>query len=306
MSAERDIRNLLKNADKKHLLVIAVVIAAILVSFVLYNEQSTLPPEEVNPLDTSNFSVHFIDVGQGDCTLVKSEYGNMLIDAGENGNERTILEYLREYEIDSIKYLVATHPHSDHIGGVAEVLREVNVENIIMPRLSAENIPTTSTYEQMLNEIKNSGAKVIAAAPGKSYSFGEVNFTVLSPFEQDSNLNNMSVSLKLTYKDCSFVLTGDAEKPVEKQILSSGADIQADVYKAAHHGSSTSNSEAFVSAVNPSVVVMSYAAGNTYGHPHDEVVDLLESMQIPYYSTARYGNIVFYHDGTDLIMLTER
>ncbi len=244
------------------------------------------------PVADSAFSVHFIDVGQGDCTLIKSDKGNMLIDAGENGNEAAVLDYLNEQGITSLEYFIATHPHSDHIGGAAEVISAVNVSNVIMPKLSASNTPTTKTYEKMILAVQKSGAKVISAKPGMEYSFGDVKFTVLSPFEQDENLNNMSVCVKITYGSHSFMFTGDAEKEVEEQLLNADYDLTADVFKLAHHGSSTSNTSDFIDAVSPELAVISYGVDNSYGHPHDEITDMLDKKNIPYYTTAESGNIV--------------
>ena len=295
------------NVKKGKKLIISILSAVIVLVLTLLSEQllSLFEPLEVNnsKID-SEFSVHFIDVGQGDCTLIKTPDGNMLIDAGENGYETTVLDYLEAQGVDSLKYFVATHPHSDHIGGAAEVIEAVTVENVIMPKLSKSNTPTTATYEKMLNAIKNSSAKVISAKPGSEYSFGGAEFTVLAPFEQDENLNNMSVVLKLTYKGYSFMLSGDAEKEVESQILKAGYDISADVYKGAHHGSSTSNSKKFVKAVNPTYAVLSYEEGNSYGHPHRETVGLFNEEGIVYYSTADYGTIVFTVDNSILDILT--
>lgn len=295
------------NVKKGKKLIISILSAVIVLVLTLLSEQllSLFEPLEVNnsKID-SEFSVHFIDVGQGDCTLIKTPDGNMLIDAGENGYETTVLDYLEAQGVDSLKYFVATHPHSDHIGGAAEVLEAVSVENVIMPKLSKDNTPATATYEKMLTAIKNSSAKVISAKPGSEYSFGGAEFTVLAPFEQDENLNNMSVVLKLTYKGYSFMLSGDAEKEVENRILKAGYDISADVYKGAHHGSSTSNSKKFVKAINPTYAVLSYEEGNSYGHPHRETVELFNEEGIVYYSTADYGTIVFTVDNSILDILT--
>lgn len=293
------------DAKNKKIIISILSVIIVLVLSLFYEQLKPLfePLEADGTRIDSEFSVHFINVGQGECTLIKTPDGNMLIDAGENGYEKTVLDYLEAQGVDSLKYLVATHPHSDHIGGVAEVLDAVPTENIIMPRLSKNNTPTTTTYEKMLTAIKNSGAKLIAAKPGNEYSFGGAEFTVLAPFEQDENLNNMSVVIKLTYKGYSFVFSGDAEKDVEKQILKAGYDISADVYKGAHHGSSTSNSKNFVKAINPTYAVLSYEQDNSYGHPHRETIDLFNKEGIVYYSTADYGTIVFTVDNNVLDIL---
>lgn len=295
-----------RNNAKNKKIIISILSVIIVLVLSLFSEQLKPlfePLEADGTRIDSEFSVHFINVGQGDCTLIKTPDGNMLIDAGENGYEKTVLDYLEAQGVDSLKYLVATHPHSDHIGGVAEVLDAVPTENIIMPRLSKNNTPTTVTYEKMLTAIKNCGAKVIAAKPGNEYSFGGAEFTVLAPFEQDENLNNMSVVLKLNYSGYSFIFSGDAEKEVENQILKAGYDISADVYKGAHHGSSTSNSKKFVRAINPTYAVLSYEEGNSYGHPHRETVDLFNEDGIVYYSTADYGTIIFTVDNNVLDIL---
>lgn len=289
-----------KSANKLISVIITVVVVIIVsiagVKFGMNENEKDLPETD------GVFSVHFIDVGQGDCTLIKTDKGNMLIDAGENGNETAILNYLNEQGVTELEYFVATHPHSDHIGGAAEVISGVNIKNIIMPKLSSSNTPTTKTYEKMLLAINNSNANVIAAKPDSEYTFGDVKFIVLSPFEQDENLNNMSVTLKLTYGSHSFLFTGDAEKEVEEQLLDYGYDLKADVFKLAHHGSSTSNSYEFMDVVNPEFAVISYGVDNSYGHPHDETVEMLEEKNITYYSTAQSGNVVIKVVGDSLVV----
>ena len=287
-----------KNAKNNKTLT-SIITIVILLIIVLASGKVELPFAESDTSGggtnaaTGEFAVHFIDVGQGDCILVQSGDKNMLIDAGENGNEQTVLDYLDKYSVDSFEYIVATHPHSDHIGGLAEVIEDSTVSNIIMPRLSQENIPTTATYEKLLETVQASGARVIAAVPGNIYSLGEAEFQVLTPFEQDDNLNNMSVAVRLTYEGRSFLFTGDAEKSVEKQLLNSGYDLSADVYKLAHHGSSTSNSVAFLEAVDPDYVVVSCGEDNSYGHPHTEVMEAVYDLEPACYRTDTDGSIVF-------------
>lgn len=282
-----------KSINKLIYIVVSVIAAIILSIYGAISGVFEAPESDDVQVDYGAFSVHFIDVGQGDCSLIKTDKGNMLIDAGENGQENVVISYLEKHGITELEYFVATHPHSDHIGGATEVINHVNVKNVIMPKLSSINTPTTQTYENMLRAIKNSGAKVIAATPDKSYTFGDVSFTVLAPFNQDENLNNMSVSLKLNYDKYSFMFTGDAEKEVENQILNSKADISADVFKLAHHGSTTSNTKKFIKAISPEYAVISCSADNKYGHPHDEIIELIETLGIDYYSTYKSGNIIF-------------
>lgn len=301
-----------KNAKIKRPIIYLAVFAAIAVIGLITGE---LKPNELlgKPADNdivaaaqSDFSVHFVDVGQGDCILIESGDKNMLIDAGENGSEEAVFEYLKQQKIKEFDFIVATHPHSDHIGGLYEVISEYPVKNVIMPRLSKENTPTTVTYEKMLKAVKESGARVIAAVPGNVYSLGEAEFQILAPFEQDENLNNMSVCIKLTYQGKSFLFTGDAEKAVEKQMMNSEYDLSADVFKLAHHGSSTSNSKAFLQAAAPDYAVISCGEDNSYGHPHREIVDLLYDSDIFVYRTDRDGSVVFTVNNNELKVVTEK
>ncbi len=293
-----------RSDNKTKFILMAVILVVIIVSGIVIGDDPLffLKANEENDIPDSPFSVHFIDVGQGDCTLIKTDYGNMLIDAGENGNESEVINYLNSQGITSLTYFVATHPHSDHIGGAQEVINSFEVENVILPRLSEINTPTTQTYENMLKAIKNSDAKVIAAKPGNEYSFGDVSFKILSPFVQDENLNNMSVSIKLSYRTHSFMFSGDAEAEVEKQMLKKGFDLSADVFKAAHHGSTTSNTKEFIEAINPEFAVFSCSADNKYGHPHDEIVELFDILGIQHLSTYKSGDIVFSDIGGELVI----
>lgn len=301
-----------KNAKTKKLIIYVAVFVAIAVIGLITGE---LKPAELlgKPADNdivaaaeSDFSVHFVDVGQGDCILIESGDKNMLIDAGENGSEEAVLEYLEQQKIKEFDFVVATHPHSDHIGGLSEVISEYPVKNVIMPRLSKENTPTTVTYEKMLKAVKESGARVLAAVPGNVYSLDEAEFQIIAPFEQDENLNNMSVGIKLTYQGKSFLFTGDAEKAVEKQMMNSEYDLSADVFKLAHHGSSTSNSKAFLQAAAPDYAVISCGEDNSYGHPHREIVDLLYDLDMYVYRTDRDGSVVFTVNNNELKVVTEK
>lgn len=255
---------------------------------------------------SGDFAVHFVDIGQGDCVLIQSGDKNMLIDAGENGNEETVLAYLDKYSVDEFEYIVATHPHSDHIGGLPEVIDATKVANVIMPRLSNENTPTTATYEKFLKAVKNSGARVVAAVPGNVYSLGGAEFEIFAPSQQDENLNNMSVVVKLTYQGKSFLFTGDAEKTVEKQLLKSVYDLSADVYKLGHHGSSTSNTVDFLETVNPDYVVISCGEDNDYGHPHREVMEAVYDLGSACFRTDEDGSVIFTVANNTIEVFTEK
>lgn len=257
-------------------------------------------------IDNYPLSVHFIDVGQGDCIFIKIGDNTMLIDSGEKNNDEKIIKYLRNNGVDRVDYIIATHPHSDHIGAMETIIESFEIKNVIMPRLLEQNMPTTKGYEKFLIAVKNSGANVIAATPFNEYEFGDANFAILSPSNQSKNLNNMSVVIKLSFGDTSFLFTGDAESQVEQELISSGYDIRSNVLKMGHHGSNTSNTERFLQAVNPSFSVISCGKDNSYGHPHEEVVELLNKYDINYKRTDKNGIIVVGSDGSNLTYITER
>lgn len=257
-------------------------------------------------IDNYPLSVHFIDVGQGDCIFIKLGDNTMLIDSGEKNNDEKIIKYLRNNGVDKIDYIVTTHPHSDHIGAMGTIIESFEIKNVIMPRLSEQNMPTTKGYENFLIAVKNSGANVIAATPFNEYEFGDANFAILSPSNQSNNLNNMSVVIKLSFGDTSFLFTGDAESQIEQELLSSGYDIRSNVLKLGHHGSNTSSTERFLQAVNPSFSVISCGKDNSYGHPHEEVVELLNKYDINYKRTDKNGTIVVGSDGSNLTYIIER
>ena len=256
----------------------------------------------------ADFAVHYIDVGQGDCSLVVYGDETMLIDAGERDYGRTVTEYISELGITQLDYVVATHPHSDHIGGLAEVIRSFDIESVIAPRVSDDMTPNSSVYEDFLLALKEKGLRLKAAKPGNVYSMADVNvendntsFEILGPVGNDyDDLNDWSVILKLTHGDTSFIFTGDAEKKAELDVLDSGADVSADVLKTGHHGSSSSTCEDFLAAVSPKIAVIQCGEDNSYGHPHKEVVERLEKYGVEQHRTDAEGTVVIYSDGREV------
>ncbi len=258
--------------------------------------------QNINNAENNNdFSIHFIDVGQGDCTLVICDDMALLIDAGENGHETEILNYLRSLKIDKLDYIIATHQHSDHIGGIPEVLEEYEADNIIMPRLTKAQTPTNSTYTAFLKALQESDAKIISAKPGLKYSLGDAKFEILGPVTDDcEDINSMSAVTKITYGENSFIVTGDAEKDEELEIIENGANLDCDVLRVGHHGSSTSSCKDFLDAVSPEICVISCGANNDYGHPHDKVVNRLAKYTDEVYRTDICGSIVMTSDGENI------
>jgi competence protein ComEC len=199
--------------------------------------------------------------------------------------------------IKKLDYVIATHPHIDHIGGLATVLNSYEVENVILP----EVLHTTKAYENLLNTIKERNLSAIKAKVGSLYYLGSASFTILAPNSDNyEDVNNYSIVIRLCYGDSVFLLTGDAEKLSEEEMLASGRDLSADVIKLAHHGSAYSSCEEFLEAVNPAYAVVSVADNNDYGHPHTRTLKTIYRQNIKLYRTDKQGTIVFHTNGTTI------
>ena len=238
-------------------------------------------------------NVHFLDVGQGDSIFIElPDEKTMLIDAGENYHGEGIKNYIGDCGYSKIDYLVATHPHADHIGSMDYIVRNMDIGSVYMPKAAAN----TKTYENLLESISDKGLKITSAKAGLTIAEeSDYTINVVAPVTIDEdNLNNSSAVIKLTYKDNTFLFTGDAEK---KELETITYDISADVLKVGHHGSTTSTTEEFLNAVNPTYAVISAGEGNSYDHPHKETLDLLEEFNCKVYRTDIDKTVVFSSDG---------
>lgn len=251
----------------------------------------TVPAPE--PSEYQELKVHFLDVGQGDsCFIELPNQETMLIDAGGSEYGDSIVTYIYGQGYDTLDYIVATHPHADHIGGMADVLNTFNIKNFYATAFTT----TTQTYERMLNAVESSGAKVHEVRAG-SVILDEPQLLVeaVAPKTLGDDSNNNSVVIKLTYGENKFLFTGDAEKSEEDDIWT---NIKCNVLKVGHHGSATSSSANFLKKVDPKYAVISCGMGNKYGHPSDEILERLNSRNIEVFRTDLQGTIVFTSDGT--------
>lgn len=256
--------------------------------------------EEFRQKDSIGFNglqVHFIDVGQADCIFIKTDDKTMLIDAGNNADSKTVVEYIKSQNIDKLDFIVGTHPHEDHIGGLDAVIESFDIGTIYMPKAMS----TTKTFEDVLNAIAKKGMKVTTPVPGTTVDLGKASFTILAP-NSDSyeEINNYSIVIKLNHGNNSFLFTGDAEAVSEREMIDKGYDLSVDVLKIAHHGSNTSTTEEFLDKVNPQYAVICVGKDNKYEHPHKETIDLLNKKGIKIYRTDESGTIVAISDGESI------
>ncbi len=249
----------------------------------------------------SGMSVHFLDVGQGDCTIIQSKDGVILIDSGEEDKAQTVINYLNNLGVESLDYCIVTHPHSDHMGSMSKVISEFSVEKLIMPELSEINIPTTRLYEKFLLSAEENAQEIIPAEAGLTYSLGEIEMSVLGPCDQDEDLNNMSVVTKIEYGSASFLVTGDCSFNEEDDIMDNYYnELSCNVLKVGHHGSSGSTSVDWLEAIEPDFSVISVGADNSYGHPTKRVLDDIEDFGSTIYITENDGTVVFDTDGKSI------
>ncbi len=262
--------------------------------------QSTVP--QSSPAAYGDLSVSFLDVGQGDSILIASGGHFMLIDAGENDQGETVVSDLKEAGVETLDYVIGTHPHSDHIGGLDDVLHVFPAKAVILPPVSH----TTAAFEDVLDAVAGQSLKLTKPVPGDSYELGGASFTILSPVKDyGDDLNNWSVGIRLVYGDNAFVLCGDAEEAAETDIAASGTPLSADVLKVGHHGSRTSTCDSFLKAVSPTWAVIQCGAGNSYGHPHPETLDKLEAAGVTVLRTDLEGTITAVSDGSTITWQTE-
>lgn len=247
-----------------------------------------------------NMYVNFIDVGQGDCTLITCKDIAILVDSGESSESQAVVNFLRRKKIKDIDLVIATHPHYDHIGSMYKLLPKYKIGDVIMPKLPDSLVPTTESYKRFLNAVSQNAVDVIPAAAGESYEYGDLKVDILGPVKEYDTLNNMSVVAKVTYKDVSVMLTGDAETESENDMLQKKYDFKADLLKVGHHGSRTSNSASWLKAVSPQYAVVCCGINNDYSHPHKTTVKRLEKQNIEYFRTDLLGDIVFVSDGKDI------
>ena len=248
--------------------------------------------------DGEKLQIWFLDVGQADSILIQNGDANMLIDAGNNEDGKKLVSYFQSLGIETFQYVIGTHAHEDHIGGMDDIIDNFDIDTFYMP----DAITTTATFESVLDSLEAKNIAFQTPSIDSIFKLGNATIDVLYVGTDDSDLNNTSIVLKLTYGNTSILFMGDAEKEVETIIEKK--DISADVLKVGHHGSNTSSSKTFLEKVNPSYAIISVGTGNSYGHPSNTTIQNLENQNIQIYRTDENGTIIMTSDGTDITFQT--
>lgn len=252
--------------------------------------------EKVTESD-QNVTVHFIDVGQADSILIRQGEHAMLIDGGTNEAGGTVVQYLKDQKVTKLDYIVGTHAHEDHIGGLDDVIQTFDSDVILFPKQTAN----TKTFENFVKAVKEKNKQLTAPVVGQSYTLGDATFKIMAPnSDKYESANDYSIVIKLTYQNKSFLFTGDAESVSEKEMLNQNLDLKSDVLKVGHHGSKTSTSKAFLEKVAPNAAVICVGRNNDYHHPTKTVMMRLKDAHIPVYRTDEQGNVIATCDGNQI------
>lgn len=292
-----------KKQENKFLRVILIIVTFIL-GFYLSDIEGTYSLDDISNIFTenvfnevnSNLIVSYLDVGQADSILIENNGEYMLIDAGNNEDGELLVKYFKQKEITNFKYLVGTHPHEDHIGGLDDIINNFKVGTIYMP----DAITTTKTFTDVLDAIENNGLTYKVPKVEEIFTLGEAKLEVIYTGTDTKELNNTSIVLRLTFGENTFLFTGDAEEKVEEEILNSNLNIQADVLKIGHHGSKYSTTDKFLSEVNPKYAIISVGVGNSYKHPESIILNKLDANNIEVHRTDLEGTIIVTSDGKNI------
>ncbi|SHO49929.1 ComEC/Rec2 family competence protein [Anaerocolumna xylanovorans] len=273
----------------------------ILVIFLAFTGCSAQDMNSNTDIDTGILKVMYLDVGQGDSILLESQGEAMLIDAGEAEKGDTVVSDIKAENIKELKYVIGTHPHSDHIGGLAQVIQTFKTGEVFLSDVTYNS----KEYDNLLQVIGKE-IKMTHPSAGDTYRLGNASFTFVTPAKEDygDNVNNYSLGIRLVNGKTSFLFTGDLEEKAEKDLALSGRNIEADVLKVNHHGSLTSSCPEFLKAVDPTYAMISCGKNNTYGHPAYATLAGLEEEDIQTYRTDLQGTIVITSDGKNISVKT--
>ena len=252
--------------------------------------------------DSSGLQLHFLDVGQADATLILCDSEVMLIDGGNAADSSFIYAYLEKYGIDYLDYIICTHAHEDHVGGLAGALNYAEAGTVFCPVDDYDS----KAFKSFIKYVEQQGLELRKPVVGERFIFGAAQFEILGPVEDYEDTNNTSISIKLTYGEHSFLFTGDAEREAETAMLEAGTDVSCTLLHIGHHGSYTSTSYRFLYEANPKYAIISCGEGNSYGHPHEEVTSRLADADVEVFRTDLSGTIICKSDGKELMFSFEK
>lgn len=242
----------------------------------------------------NNLEVQFLDVGEAESILIRYQDKNILIDAGNNADGKKLVDYFNSLNITKFDYLIGTHAHEDHVGGMDDIINNYKINHFYMP----SKLTTTKTFEDILDSLDKNNISFETPNKGKIIKLLDTKLKILSIDNDAEELNDTSIVIKMTYKNVSFLFTGDISSKVENALLSE--DISSTVLKIAHHGSSYSSTYNFLEKTNPKYAVIEVGKNNSYNHPAKSVINRLNKLNIKTYRTDKNNTIVFKTDGNNI------
>ena len=252
--------------------------------------------------EESCFSIHYIDVGQGDCALVLCDGQGMLIDGGKASQSSKVYAYLKEHGIDHLNYIVASHAHADHVGGLSGALNYATVDVALCPVLDYD----TKTFQSFVKYLGQQNISITIPHAGDTFKLGSATVQILAPLREYDDPNDTSIVMKVVYGETSFLFTGDATRTAEADILDAGYDLSATVLKVGHHGSDTSTSYPFLREIMPKYAIISVGKDNDYGHPTDNTMSRLRDADAVVIRTDTHGTITCTSNGKQVAFFTEK
>lgn len=295
----------MKKKDMKKLIVLVILLLSYAYTTFINTENKNQEgpikerkTEDVIFADENTLNVYFIDVGQADSILLENKGHYMLIDAGNNEDGPKLVNYFNEQDIKEFDYVVGTHAHEDHIGGMDDIIKNFKIDNFYMP----DAITTTKTFEDVLDALEETNVIFQTPKVNQTFNLQDTTITTLSVTADEKNLNDTSIVLKVKHGTNTFLFMGDASTKIEKNLLNK--DIKSDVLKVGHHGSRYSTSLEFLKKASPEYAVISVGENNTYKHPHEEILKRLEEQNIQIYRTDKQGTILAKSNGSIITFST--
>lgn len=252
--------------------------------------------------ENSSFAVHYIDVGQADAALVLCDGRAMLIDGGNSEDSSLIYTYLKKLSVSHLDYIVCTHAHEDHVGGLSGALNYATAGTALSPVTDYDS----RVFRSFANNLAKQNVSITVPAAGQSFALGSSTVSVLGPITKADDINNSSIILRIVYGETSFLFSGDAEREEEQDVLSAGYALESTVLKIGHHGSDSSTSYVWLRQVMPKYAVISVGSGNTYGHPTEAVLSRLRDADVKTYRTDMQGDVICTSDGRTVSFSVER